>query len=98
GGLTRDDAGSSIGDAFVAYDELIGRFVVGDMDYDFGTHVNAFDLAVSRSSNPTTLSAADWAFYKINTTEAGYDTDYPGNAGYNADAFVFTLNMLGTSS
>jgi uncharacterized repeat protein (TIGR01451 family) len=97
GGLSRDDSGSNIGDCFVAYDELIGRFVVGDMDFDFGTHVNALDFAVSRSSNPTTLSAADWAFYKIDTSEAGYNTDYPGNIGYNADAVVFTLNMFGTS-
>src|SRR5438045_3978308 len=61
-------------------------------------HVNALDFAVSRSSNPTTLSAADWAFYKINTTESRYDTDYPGNIGYNADAVVFTLNMFGSAS
>jgi uncharacterized repeat protein (TIGR01451 family) len=98
GGLSRADSGSRPGDPFLAYDELIGRFVVGDMDFDSSTNVDAFDLAVSRSSNPTTLSAADWAFYKINDTEAGVGTDYPGNVGYNADAFVFTLNMLGTGS
>jgi uncharacterized repeat protein (TIGR01451 family) len=98
GGLSRADSGSRPGDPFLAYDELIGRFVVGDMDFDGSTGVDAFDLAVSRSSNPTSLSAADWAFYKINDTEAGVGTDYPGNIGYNADAFVFTLNMLGSNS
>src|SRR5207247_1535248 len=33
-------------------------------------------------------------FYQISTTESGLDADYPGNFGYNHDAFVFTLNML----
>ena len=37
-------------------------------------------------------------FYKINTTETGYDADYPGNFGYNHDAFVFTLNMFAVGS
>src|SRR3954452_23664712 len=95
GGLTRADSGSGLSDPVVAYDELIGRFVVGDQDVNFNTHVSAFDVAVSRSSNPTSLSAADWAFYRITTTETGYDADYPGNFGYNRDAFVFTLNMFG---
>lgn len=94
GGLTRADSGSGLSDPVVAYDEKIQRFVVGDQDVNFNTHVSAFDLAVSRSSNPTTLSAADWIFYKISTTQAGEDADYPGNFGYNADAFVFTLNMF----
>src|SRR5262245_16617620 len=95
GGLTRADAGSGLSDPIVVYDEQIGRFIVGDQDVNFNTHVSAFDLAVSRSNNPTTLTAADWKFYKITTTESGFDADYPGNFGYNHDAFVFTLNMFG---
>jgi uncharacterized repeat protein (TIGR01451 family) len=99
GDLSRADSGSGFGDnGGVVYDELIGRFVVGYEDTDTSTHVSAFDIAVSRSSNPTTLSAADWAFYKIDTTESGYSPDYPCNAGYNADAVVFTLDMLGSGS
>src|SRR5262245_22091518 len=94
GGLSRADGGSGLSDPIVAYDEKIQRFIVGDQDVNFSTHVSAFDLAVSTSSNPTTLSAADWTFYKITTTQAGEDADYPGNFGYNADAFVFTLNMF----
>jgi hypothetical protein len=96
GGLARADSGSGLSDPVVAYDELIGRFVVGDQDVNFSTHVSAFDLAVSRTNNPTSLSAADWAFFRITTTESGYDADYPGNFGYNRDAFVFTLNMFGS--
>jgi uncharacterized repeat protein (TIGR01451 family) len=97
GGLTRADSGSGLSDPINTYDEQIGRFIVGDQDVDFNTHVSAFDLAVSRTSNPTTLSASDWAFYKIVTTESGYDADYPGNFGYNHDALVFSLNMFGVS-
>src|SRR5262249_28675267 len=51
-----------------------------------------------KTSTPTTLTAADWNFYQISTTEAGYDADYPGNFGWNADAFVYTLNMFGSAN
>jgi uncharacterized repeat protein (TIGR01451 family) len=98
GGLTRADSGSGLSDPIVCYDEQIGRFIVGDQDVNFSTHVSAFDLAVSRSNNPTDLTSASWKFYKITTTEAGFDADYPGNFGYNHDAFVFTLNMFGVIS
>ena len=94
GGLSRADSGSGLSDPIVVYDEKIGRFIVGDQDVNFSTHVSAFDLAVSKSNNPTTLSTSDWAFYKITTTQTNEDADYPGNFGYNADAFVFTLNMF----
>ena len=97
GGLLRADGGSGLSDPIVAYDEKIQRFVIGDQDVNFNTHVSAFDLAVSKTSNPTTLTSADWTFYKITTTQAGEDADYPGNFGYNADAFVFTLNMFAVS-
>ena len=93
--MTRTDSGSGLSDPIVTYDEQIGRFIIGDQDVDFTTHVSAFDLAVSKTNNPTTLSTADWTFYKITTTESGYDADYPGNFGYNHDALVFTLNMFG---
>ncbi|HEY8746695.1 MAG TPA: DUF11 domain-containing protein [Tepidisphaeraceae bacterium] len=95
GGLTRADSGSGLSDPIITYDEQIGRFIVGDQDVNFNTHVSAFDLAVSKSSDPTALSASDWTFYKITTTESGFDADYPGNFGYNQDALVFTLNMFG---
>ncbi|MBS0261305.1 MAG: hypothetical protein JSS02_05060 [Planctomycetes bacterium] len=98
GGLARASTSSFFSDPVVVYDELIGRFIIGDQDVDFTTHVSKFNLAVSKSSNPATLTAADWKFYSITTTEANQDADYPGNFGYNADAFVFTLNMFATNS
>jgi uncharacterized repeat protein (TIGR01451 family) len=97
GGLTRADGGSGQSDPVITYDEQIGRFIIGDQDINFGTHVSAFDLAVSKTNNPTSLSASDWNFYKINTTESGFDADYPGNLGYNHDALVYTLNMFGVA-
>lgn len=53
--------------------------------------------------NPNT-NTGEWFFYQVTTTEnnstqnlignAVYDADFPGNFGFNADAFVFTLNMV----
>jgi hypothetical protein len=98
GGLPKTDSGSFLSDPIVVYDDQIGRFIVGDQDVDFSTHVSNFDIAVSKSSNPATLTTADWNFYQISTTEAGFDADYPGNFGYNHDAFVYTLNMFPAGS
>jgi uncharacterized repeat protein (TIGR01451 family) len=97
GGLAHADGGSGLSDPVVTYDNLMGRFVVADQDVDFNTHVSRFDVAVSTSSNPSTLGTADWKFYSIVTTQSGFDADYPGNFGYNADAVVFTLNMFGVT-
>jgi uncharacterized repeat protein (TIGR01451 family) len=94
GKLGRADGGSGLSDPVVSYDDPIGRFVVADQDVDFNTHVSRFDIAVSKTSNPTTLGTSDWTFYQVNTTQANEDADYPGNFGYNHDALVFTLNMF----
>ncbi len=98
GGLAHADGGSGLSDPITAYDDQIGRFIIGDQDVNGTTHVSTFDIAVSKTSSPTTLGTSDWNFYRISTTETGYDADYPGNFGYNHDAFVFTMNMFGTSN
>jgi autotransporter-associated beta strand protein len=95
GGLAPTSGFSFQSDPIVVYDELIGKFIIGDQDVDFFNHISNFDIAVSKTSDPTTLTAADWNFYQISTTEGSFDADYPGNFGYNKDAFVFTLNMFG---
>ncbi|HLJ95154.1 MAG TPA: PKD domain-containing protein [Gemmataceae bacterium] len=94
GSLPLASSSSALSDPIVVWDDQIHRFIVGDQDVDFTTHVSRFDLAVSRSDSPATLTSVDWKFYSIATTENGYDADYPGNFGYNHDAFVFTLNMF----
>jgi uncharacterized repeat protein (TIGR01451 family) len=93
GGLP--DNGGFFSDPIVCYDEQIGRYILGVQQTQSGP--NAFDIATSKSSNPTTLTAADWNFYQLVTTEGTYFADYPGNFGYNADAFVVTFNMFGAS-
>jgi hypothetical protein len=92
-------------DPFTIYDPLVQRFIVGDLDFEVDSNGNlvnnggnALLLAVSKSSNPTTLSASDWYFYEINTAESGVALqDYTGNPGYNADALVVTLNSYDAS-
>src|SRR5439155_17497297 len=83
----------------------VQRFIVGDQDIDglapsAVAHVGNFDLAVSKTASPATLTKADWFFVQVSTTEndgtpnGTFDADYPGNFGYNADAFVVTFNMF----
>src|SRR5262249_35610322 len=55
-----------------------------------------FDFAISTSSNPQTLSAADWTFFRYNTNDGvnGFDfSDYP-KLGYNADGYYVSFNMF----
>src|SRR5262249_47507408 len=78
----------------VAWDDQIQRFIVGDQDVDPTAHVSRFDIAVSKSASPATLTPADWKFYSLVTTEADFDSDYPGNLGYNHDALVFTAEHV----
>ena len=99
GGLSHASMSSALSQPIVIYDELMSRFIVGDQDIDFTTHVSNFVIAVSKTSAPATLTATGfWNFYAISTSEMGYDADYPGNVGYNADAFVFTLNMFAVAA
>jgi hypothetical protein len=94
GGLPQTSPTSFLSDPVVTYDDHVGRFIIGDQDVDVTNHVSNFDIAVSKSSNPATLTAADWNFYQISTTANGLDADYPGNMGYNGGALVVTFNMF----
>ncbi len=102
GGITKVDANAGFYDATCCYDEPIGRFIVADMEGDRsggGVKVpTQVDIAVSKNSNPTDLSANNWTFYSIGTTEGSAWSDYPGNIGYNADALCFTWNMEGAGN
>lgn len=84
-----------------------GRFIIGNIDIlgnrtgpggmPVPVNISQFVFAVSESNNPTSFTAADWNFYQITTTRGAAGntrwTDYPGNPGFNADAFVVTFNM-----
>jgi hypothetical protein len=100
-----DPFGNFFTDPAVIFDEQAQRFIVGMAEVDpgpqflpqsLGNNSSVFDIAVSKSSDPRTLTTADWNFYQINTTEANVFSDYPGNLGYNGGALVFTLNEFET--
>jgi hypothetical protein len=103
GGLSKADSGAWLSDPVVTYDDNMpgqtvstGRFIVEDQSVDTGAaHKSVLDIAVSKSASPQTLSASDWNFYQVNTTSGTANADYPGNIGFNQDAVVTTLNMLG---
>ena len=105
GGTATVDPGScGVCDSTGLFDNLMGangRFVIADIDVDQTTNVSQYLVAVSTTSNPTTLTTADWNFYHVTTTEgpAGNSawTDYPGNPGFNKDALVDTFNMFGNA-
>ncbi len=108
GGLPRADFFSQFSDPAVVWDDQIQRFIIVDQDVD-GFYNNGIitqnksflDIAVSTSANPATLTASDWSFYQISTTEtqngATFDPQFPGNIGWNNDALVVTLNMYSQS-
>lgn len=90
---TRDGSDSSM-----IYDNLMGRFIIGDLDADDVGNTSNYNIGVSKTNNPTTLTTADWNFYQIHTTEGANWTDYEGNLGFNADAVVITFNMAHNTS
>jgi hypothetical protein len=98
GGLKQVDSTSALNLASVVFDDFTQQFIVGDLDFDGTTHKSKFDIAVSKTATPTTLTTADWNFYSIgigenNGTASGtFNVVYPGNLGYNADALVVTFN------
>jgi len=47
------------------------RFIVGDQNVGPQQRKSVFDIAVSRSANPATLTLL-MSFYRLNTTETGY--------------------------
>src|SRR5262249_28388257 len=91
----------------LTYDELAGRFVISTLEIhdssDPALQKSFIDFAVSDTSNPQ--SAADFheihdaQFSPLEVTERNLATgakkwgDYP-KLGWNADAYVFTVNMF----
>jgi hypothetical protein len=89
-----DPAGftADLGDPGVSYDEQAGRFVIGVLD--FGT--DAFDLAVSNTSDPT----GGWEKQQISLKEKApqgfYQADFT-RIGWNKDSYVADFNMYAPS-
>ena len=87
-------SGDSFSDPTTVYDEFTGKFVTTELEFNFSNHM-FLDVATSTSSNPTTLTSADWTFAQYNTNDGvGNDfSDYP-KVGYNADGLVYSFNMF----
>ena len=94
GGLPSASPNSDLSDASMLWDDQVQRFIIVNHDVDQNTGASHFDVAVSKSGSPATLTAADWNFYAFDTGQTGFTPDYEGNMGYNHDAFVWTLDML----
>jgi pectate lyase len=82
----------SLSDPQIFYDDLAGRFVVADLDYNTSS-LSRLDVAFSNDSNP----ADGYQFRRYDMNDhigASFDfADYP-KGGYNADAYVFSFNMF----
>jgi hypothetical protein len=103
GGRPPVASGSFQADSFAMWDNISQRFIVGDLDTTDTTSNASQDknqllLAVSKTSNPTDLTTANWNFYGVPTSESNIALqDYPGNPGYNNDALVVTFNSFTSS-
>lgn len=88
----------SFSDPVVVYNDITQRFFVGMLDFDEVSNMR-LDVAMSKSSNPATLTTADWNFFRYNVNDGvgGFDfADYP-KVGYNADGYVVSFNMFPSS-
>ena len=84
----------SFSDPVVIYNEVTQRYGIGILD--FSGSACRLDFAISNTSNPTTLTSANWSFARFNTNDGvgGFNlSDYP-KIGYNADGFVLSFNMF----
>jgi hypothetical protein len=82
--------GAFVFDPVVTYDEMAGRFFLAALDGG-----SCLDFAVSDSSNPldgfTEMHQVD--LYETDAQGHQLFSDYP-KLGFNADAYVLTVNML----
>ena len=84
----------SLSDPVIFYDDLVGRFVIADLDYN-STSQSRLDVAFSNGPDPA--NGYTYQRYNMNDGIGGFDfADYP-KGGYNADAYVFSFNMFPNS-
>jgi hypothetical protein len=83
-----------LSDPRVTFDELAGRFVVSVLEISDVNRASFLNLAVSNDADPT-HGFADMHHLSIKETDSAGSLwgDFP-KIGYNADAYVFTVNML----
>src|SRR5205823_267626 len=57
--------GDGFTDPYLLYDDQAGRFYAGIIEFDPNSGIASLDFAVSKTSAPATLGAADWSVFKI---------------------------------
>jgi hypothetical protein len=84
----------SLSDPVIVYDEFTGQFVIAVLDYNQSARLSRLDVAISNDYDP-----ADGFYmqrYDMNDGVGSFDfADYP-KMGYNADAYVISMNMFPT--
>jgi hypothetical protein len=89
-------ANSFVFDPHALYDPTAGRFYMVALESDNVNQQSFLHIAVSKSSNPASGTAADWYFYQIENTRTVNGTafwgDYPG-FGFDGQAVYVTVNM-----
>jgi len=83
------------GDPQTIYDDQSNRFYVAGFELNTTFTTGSLDLAVSKTSNPLTLTATDWFFYRFDSVgEAGTQfPDFP-KIGFNKDAIFVSFNQF----
>ncbi|MEO8426720.1 MAG: thrombospondin type 3 repeat-containing protein [Verrucomicrobiota bacterium] len=83
-------------DAVVMYDPSVGRFYVIMQESPASGNQGFLDLAVSKTSNPTSSGTSDWYFYRFDITEVSGGIDHGGDfggLGFDNQALYVTFNM-----
>jgi hypothetical protein len=88
-------ASPNLFDPVVTYDELAGRFLVAVLDVDEASSRGFIDFAISNDSDPMHGFSEKHRFEvtELSSSNKSLWGDFP-RLGWNADAFVFTVNMF----
>jgi len=89
--------GTTGADAVVMYDPSVGRFYIIMQENPGSGNQGFLDLAVSKTSNPTSSGTSDWHFYRLAITEVSGGIEHGGDfggLGFDSQALYVTFNML----
>lgn len=83
------------GDPQVVYDSIANRFYLAGFELSGDRTHGSFDLAVSKTSNPTSLTTADWYLYRFDSV-AENGTQFPDfpKLGFNKDGIFVSFNQF----
>jgi hypothetical protein len=99
-GTGLDTTGVFFTDPVVVYNDVTDVFGIGVLDFHtnqsgFATDFR-FDFAMSTTSDPRTLTPADWDFFRYDVNDDPYGgvnfADFP-KIGFNAEGYVVSFNV-----